>query len=144
MVNETNKDIILENMIETEVELANPPTDGSSVSVLADPDPEDTVEAYISTYEIGRGWDMEDKLEYSIRDIEDAITLLQTDKADVNHTHDGYAIVGHNHDEDYSVIDHNHSDIYADASHTHTASSVGAIATDDVATVSEVGIYLGI
>ena len=39
---------------------------------------------------------------------------------------------------------HNHSGVYANASHTHTASAVGAVATSDVATVSEVETYLGI
>ena len=39
---------------------------------------------------------------------------------------------------------HNHSGVYANASHSHTASAVGAIATGDVATVSEVETYLGI
>lgn len=43
-------------------------------------------------------------------------------KVDANHTHDGYA----------------------NATHTHTASAVGAVATGDVATVSEVETYLGI
>lgn len=39
---------------------------------------------------------------------------------------------------------HNHSGVYANASHSHTASAVGAVATTDVATVSEVETYLGI
>ena len=139
MVNE-NENVTLENMIETEVELANPPTD-SFVSVFAEPDPEDTVEAYISTYEIGRGWDMEDKLEYALRDIEDAIETLQVDKSDVSHTHDEYASSDHTHDG-YSLVSHIHD--YSPITHSHTASDVGAVATGDVATVSEVETYLGI
>ena len=39
---------------------------------------------------------------------------------------------------------HNHSGVYADANHIHTASAVGAVASGDVATVSEVETYLGI
>ncbi len=39
---------------------------------------------------------------------------------------------------------HNHNGVYANASHSHTASAVGAVATTDVATVSEVESYLGI
>ena len=39
---------------------------------------------------------------------------------------------------------HNHSGVYANASHTHTATAVGAVATSDIATVSEVETYLGI
>ena len=39
---------------------------------------------------------------------------------------------------------HDHSGVYANASHSHTAANVGAIATSDVATVSEVETYLGI
>ena len=115
-------------------------------------------------------------------------------KADINHTHNGYSEITHNHDSEYSSIghshtnyattsalnelssvvsdkanashshndtyyteteidtklatkadsSHNHSDVYANASHTHTASAVGAVATSDIATVSEVETYLGI
>ena len=39
---------------------------------------------------------------------------------------------------------HNHSGVYASASHTHTASAVGAVASGDVATLTEVKTYLGI
>ena len=39
---------------------------------------------------------------------------------------------------------HNHNGVYANASHSHTASAVGAVATTDIATVSEVEAYLGI
>lgn len=129
MTNETNKNITLENMVETETELANPPTDemfnNGGVSVLAEPDPEDVYEAYISTYEIGRGLEYNDnKLEYSLRDMEDAIASLQTYKTDVGHTHTEYATTSHTHtgyvsQSDFETL----SDIVdtkSPATHTHT------------------------
>lgn len=54
-------------------------------------------------------------------------------KADINHYH-----------TDYAELSHNHNGVYANENHSHTASAVGAIATGDVATVSEVETYLGI
>ena len=56
----------------------------------------------------------------------------------------GKAASSHNHDSAYAGISHNHSGVYATASHSHTASAVGAVATSDIATVSEVETYLGI
>ena len=40
-------------------------------------------------------------------------------------------------------LSHAHSN-YASSSHTHTASGIGAIASSDIATVSEVQTYLNI
>lgn len=75
-------------------------------------------------------------------DIESLQNLLNN-KADVNHIHSEYAPVSHSH-ADYSLTSHNHGDIYANANHTHTANTIGAVATSDVATVTEVETYLGL
>lgn len=56
---------------------------------------------------------------------------------------DGKADSNHEHDDIYAEINHTHTN-YATTTHTHTADDVGAIATDDVATVSEVKTYLNI
>ena len=40
-------------------------------------------------------------------------------KADINHTHDDYALTSHTHD-DYALTSHTHDDLYAPISHTHS------------------------
>jgi len=40
-------------------------------------------------------------------------------KADVNHTHSGYAAANHDHDADYAAIDHDHDGDYASIDHNH-------------------------
>lgn len=76
-------------------------------------------------------------------------------KSATSHNHDSvYSLVSHNHSGVYSAVNHNHNSDYADishthtgfatSSHTHTASAVGAVATSDIATLTEVQTYLGI
>ena len=71
-----------------------------------------------------------------------AISHVHTNYADKNHTHTNYAATNHTH-TNYAVTSHTHTN-YSTTTHTHTASAVGAVATSDIATVSEVKGYLSI
>lgn len=71
-------------------------------------------------------------------------SLLST-KANSSHTHTISNITNlQNSLDGKAPSSHNHNGVYANATHTHVASDVGAVATGDVATVTETKTYLGI
>lgn len=81
-----------------------------------------------STDSVWRGADEDRCLSDDLDAIEDAIEALETDKADSNHTHSGYASSSHTHSEyapsththtGYASVDHTHDD-YAESDHTHS------------------------
>jgi len=47
------------------------------------------------------------------------ISIVETDKADISHTHSEYAPINHNHDSSYASVNHNHDLDYAALSHSH-------------------------
>ena len=76
---------------------------------------------------------------------ESEVDTLLSGKANTSHTHTIANITNLQTTLDGKASSsHNHSGVYANASHTHTASAIGAVATGDVATVSEVEAYLAI
>lgn len=79
------------------------------------------------------------------------LTLCLTDvvnaKADADHTHSGYAVTNHNHDNTYSAMDHTHSD-YAPTSHTHpeyetSGAAINALTSANAYTDSRIDILVG-
>lgn len=89
---------------------------------------------------IWRGNNMDQCITDDLDTIESDIAALETDKANTNHTHDGYAASNHTHTE-YAVTDHTHTG-YADSSHTHSYNDLSdkptIPSTADFATVSYV------
>lgn len=71
-----------------------------------------------STNQIFRDLDQSRCLTDDLDDMDDAIGALDSGKADLEHTHTGYAAATHGH-TDYAPVSHEHSG-YANSNHTHT------------------------
>ena len=52
------------------------------------------------------------------------VSIVETDKADISHTHSEYAPINHNHDSSYASVNHNHDLDYAALSHSHNEYSL--------------------
>lgn len=74
--------------------------------------------ATLSSNEVFRGNDRSRFLSNDLDAIEADISALESGKADVNHTHTGYAAATHKHDSDYAAKTHTHSG-YAPTNHNH-------------------------